>query len=296
MYNLLLGLLKNLKFLPQKTFVKIYYQYYTGKKLNLEDPKELNEKIQWLKVYYRPKILNQLVDKYAVRSYVESKIGAQYLNECYGVYDSVGEVNFDEFPEKFVLKGVHGSNFNLIVKDKSKLNKTYARLKMRKWLWHNFYYKAGLEWAYKDVKPRILCEKYLEELDKGLLNDYKFFCFNGEPKFIHVDVARFGDHNRCFYDLDWKKLPYKHYLPNDAEPERPEMLAEMIEIAKILSADFPFVRVDLYSFSKRILFGELTFYPGNGVLEFYPDDYNRVSGDFLRLPKRNKGQKYIETL
>ena len=132
MYKLLLGLLKKLKFLPQKTFVKIYYQYYTGKKLNLEDPKELNEKIQWLKVYYRPKILNQLVDKYAVRSYVESKIGAQYLNECYGVYDSVGEVNFDEFPEKFVLKGVHGSNFNLIVKDKSKLNKTYARLKMRK--------------------------------------------------------------------------------------------------------------------------------------------------------------------
>lgn len=293
MYKLILGLLKKLKFLPQKTYVRIYYRYYTGKKLSLENPKELNEKIQWLKVYYRPKILNQLVDKYAVRQYVIDTIGEEYLNECYGVYDKVSEVNFDNLPNQFVLKGVHGSGFNLIVKDKNKLNKIAARLKMKKWLFHNFYYKAGLEWAYKDVKPRIIAEQYLEELDRGELHDYKFFCFHGVPKFIHVDVDRFGGHQRLFYDTQWNKLPYKHYLPNDAEIEKPDTLEHMLRIAKLLSKDFPMVRVDLYSTQGKVIFGELTFYPGNGILEFYPDEFNKIAGAYLNLPKLEEGQRYI---
>lgn len=293
MYKLILGLLKKLKFLPQKTYVRIYYRYYTGKKLSLENPKELNEKIQWLKVYYRPKILNQLVDKYAVRQYVIDTIGEEYLNECYGVYDKVSEVNFDNLPNQFVLKGVHGSGFNLIVKDKNKLNKIAARLKMKKWLFHNFYYKAGLEWAYKDVKPRIIAEKYLEELDRGELHDYKFFCFHGVPKFIHVDVDRFGGHQRLFYDTQWNKLPYKHYLPNDTEIEKPDTLEHMLRIAKLLSKDFPMVRVDLYSTQGKVIFGELTFYPGNGILEFYPDEFNKIAGAYINLPKLEEGQRYI---
>lgn len=293
MYKLFLGLLKKLKFLPQKTYVRIYYRYYTKKKLSLENPQELNEKIQWLKVYYRPEILNQLVDKYAVRQYVIDTIGEQYLNKCYGVYDKVSEVDFDALPNQFVLKGVHGSGFNMIVKDKSKLNKTKARLKMRKWLFHNFYYKAGLEWAYKDVKPRIIAEEYLEDIDRGVLHDYKFFCFNGVPKFIHVDVDRFGNHQRLFYDLEWNKLPYKHYLPNDANIDKPDSLAQMLKLSEQLSKGFPLVRVDLYSTEGKILFGELTFYPGNGILEFYPDDFNKTTGDYLTLPKLKEGQKYI---
>ncbi|WP_461532682.1 ATP-grasp fold amidoligase family protein [Sinomicrobium sp.] len=295
MSKIILGLLKKLKFLPQKHFVGIYYEYYTRKKLSLDDPKELNEKIQWLKVFYRPKILNQLVDKYAVRVYVEEKIGKEYLNECYGVYDTVKDVNFDSLPSEFVLKGVHGSGFNLIVKDKAKLNKFKARLKMRKWLFHNFYYKAGHEWAYKDVKPRIIVEKYLREIDLGLLHDYKFFCFNGVPKFIHIDVDRFGKHQRLFYDTEWNKLPYKHYLPNSAEVEQPSSLNLMLEISEKLSEGFPLVRVDLYATEGRVIFGELTFYPGNGVLEFTPDKFNKTTGDYLSLPKLKKGQKYIRT-
>ena len=293
MYKLILGLLKKLKFLPQKTYVRIYYRYYTKKKLSLEKPQELNEKIQWLKVYYRPKILNQLVDKYAVRQYVIDTIGEEYLNRCYGVYDNVSEVDFDSLPDQFVLKGVHGSGFNMIVKDKSKLNKTAARLKMKKWLFHNFYYKAGLEWAYKDVKPRIIAEEYLEEIDRGDLHDYKFFCFDGVPKFIHIDVDRFGNHQRLFYDTQWNKLPYKHYLPNDANLEKPDTLEHMLRVSEKLSKDFPMVRVDLYSTKGKILFGELTFYPGNGILEFYPDDFNKIAGDYLTLPKLKEGQKYI---
>lgn len=293
MYKLILGLLKKLKFLPQKTYVRIYYRYYTKKKLSLDNPQELNEKIQWLKVYYRPKILNQLVDKYAVRQYVIDTIGKGYLNRCYSVYDKVSEVDFDSLPDQFVLKGVHGSGFNMIVKDKSKLNKTAARLKMKKWLFHNFYYKAGLEWAYKDVKPRIIAEEYLEEIDRGDLHDYKFFCFDGIPKFIHIDVDRFGNHQRLFYDTQWNKLPYKHYLPNDANLEKPDTLEHMLKVSEKLSKNFPMVRVDLYSTKGKILFGEMTFYPGNGILEFYPDDFNKIAGDYLTLPKLKEGQKYI---
>lgn len=286
-----------MKFLPARVFMKTYYEYYTGKKLDLKDPKEFNEKIQWLKVYYRPMILSKLVDKYEVRDYVEQKVGKKYLNELIGVYNRPSEVDFDKLPDKFVLKATHGYNFNLLVKDKSRLNRLKTKFLMYKWLSKNQYWRGGLEWAYKYAKPRLIVEEYLEEIGKEDINDYKFFCFDGEPKFLKVDVDRSTKHSRAYYDMEWNKLPFKNVSTGFVEEpiKKPEDFSEMVSVVAKLAEGFPFVRVDLYYVSQKIIFGEMTFYPADGVLEFAPEEYNKIIGDYLQLPKIPEGQKYITT-
>ncbi|MFA7444334.1 MAG: ATP-grasp fold amidoligase family protein [Flavobacteriaceae bacterium] len=285
-----LGFLKKLKFLPAEIYVSIYYEYYTGKKLDLKNPVDFNQKIQWLKVYYRLPLLTQLVDKYSVRSYVKEKVGEKYLNELYAVSDNVWELKFKDLPKKFVIKGVHGCHFNLIVKDKSKLNKLKSRWLFFKWLHKNQYYRGGMEWAYKNVKPRLIAEKFLEETDKDVINDYKFFCFGGEPKFIEIDIDRgCNSQQRAFYDLQWNKLPFSKGLkPFEGEVQKPDTLQEMTEVVLKLAEGFPFVRVDLYSINNRVLFGEMTFYPADGRTDFYPEKYNEIFGSYITLPQAVK--------
>lgn len=296
MRKIWLGFLKRLKFLPPPLYVKIYYEYYTGKRLDLENPKTFNEKIQWLKAYYKPPILTQLVDKYSVRSFVEERVGRQYLNSLIGVYDNPAEVDFDKLPDKFVLKATHAFHFNLLVRDKQKLNRSKAKLLMYKWMSKNQYWRGGLEWAYKNVKPRIIAETFLEELGKDDVVDYKFFCYNGEPRFLHIDLDRGTHHKRAYYDLDWNKLDVYHdiidYLEDDFP--RPDTLGEMIEVSRKLADGFPFVRVDLYSLNGRIIFGELTFYPADGRLEFQPEHYNLEFGELMELPEIPEGKSYID--
>ncbi len=283
------GILKKLKFLPPSFYVKIYYEYYTGKKLNLENPVEFNEKIQWLKVYYQPPILTKLVDKYEVRSFVEEKIGAQYLNDLLKVYFKAGEVNFEELPDKFVIKGAHGFNFNLIVPEKEAINRTKARYLFKKWMSKNQYYRGGLEWAYKNVRPKLIAEAFLEEIGKSVIDDYKFYCFNGKPKFVQIDMGRGVEDHKVFYDLNWKKLSFTKGKGNlfEGEIEPPENFETMLEITEKLAEGFPFVRVDLYNINGKIIFGEMTFYPGDGRQEFRPDEYNKIIGDYLQLPRLN---------
>ena len=292
------GLIKKLKFLPPEVYMKYYYEYYSGKKLDLDNPKEFNQKISWLKVYYHPPILTQLVDKYSVRSYVKDKIGEHYLNELIEVYESAEDVNFDELPDQFVIKGVHGFHFNLIVKDKSKLNKKRARFLMNKWMRKNHYYRGGLEWAYKNVKPRLIAEKFLSEMDKEVLIDYKFFCFNGEPKFVQIDIDRGIHDHRAFYDLNWNKLSFynKENPVYPGELTQPETFNEMVEVSRKLADSFPFVRVDLYSINGSVLFGEMTFYPSDARKDFYPSSYNDILGSYLKLPMLPEGQKEITTI
>lgn len=292
------GLLKKIKFLPPPLYVKIYYEYYTGKKLDLNNPIEFNEKIQWLKVFYRPPILNQLVDKYEVRSYVKEKIGEKYLNKLLQVSRNSRDIDFADLPNQFVAKGVHGCNFNLIVKDKEQLNKTKARFLFKKWLSRNQYYRGGLEWAYKDVEPKIVVEEYLEEEGKEVLDDYKFYCFNGKPTMVQIDIDRGIDHKGLYYDMDWSRYPFTKGVKKlyEGEIERPEKFAEMIGLAEKLADNFPFVRVDFYYVKNEIYFGEMTFYPGDGRHDFRPDEYNKFIGDFLRLPKIPLGQKYVTTI
>ncbi len=292
------GLIKKLKFLPPDLYIKIYYEYYSGKKLDLDNPIEFNQKISWLKAYYHPPILTQLVDKYAVRTYVKDKIGEQYLNELLHVYDKASDVNFEELPEQFVIKGVHGFHFNLIVKDKSKLNKKRARYLMRKWMSKNQYYRGGLEWAYKNVKPRLIAEKFLSEMDKEVLNDYKFFCFNGKPKFVQIDIERGINDYRAFYDLKWNKLEFynKENPVFPGELTKPENFENMVEVATKLADKFPFVRVDLYSINGKTLFGEMTFYPADARKDFHPQKYNHILGSYIKLPEIPQDQKEITTI
>ncbi len=288
--------LRKMRSLPPKIYTPISYEYYTGKKLDLENPIEFNAKLQWMKVFYHPKILNQLVDKYAVRSYVEEKIGAQYLNEIYGVYDKPEDVPFDAFPDKFVVKATHTSSHNLIVTDKSNLNKKKAVKSFHNWLSKNQYYRIGQEWAYKDVPPRLIAEKYLKNDEENSLIDYKFYCFSGTAKFLEVHLDRADNHKRGFYDFDFKPLPYRYVSLEksiSSDIKRPINLEEMIKFAEILSANFPFVRVDFYSIEGKTIFGEMTFYPSDGRKDFIPEEYNKIIGDYIILPKLESGQQAI---
>jgi len=283
-------------FLAPEKYASYLYEYYTGKKLNLNNPTEFNEKIQWLKVYYHPNILNQLVDKYAVRAYVEEKIGPQYLNEAYGVYESENEVDFDKLPNQFVIKATHASSYNLIVSDKTKLADTKARKLFKKWLNRNQYYRTGQEWAYKDVKPRLIAEKYLKEAGQGSLIDYKFYCFEGKASFIEVHLDRADNHKRGFFDLNFESLPFRYVSLEksiDSVIEKPSNLLEMKFLSEKLAGTFPFVRVDFYSINGKAVFGEMTFYPSDGRKDFMPDEYNKSIGDLIVLPKIPENEKEI---
>jgi hypothetical protein len=286
--RMVLGLLKKMKFLPPELYVKIHYEYYLGSKLDLENPSGFNEKIQWIKVFYQPEILTQLVDKYAVRSYVIDKIGESYLNKVLLIADNLKDFDFDILPDEFVVKATHACNFNLIVKDKKHLNKFKAKLSFKKWLSRNQYYRGGLEWAYKNVKPRLIVEKLMKDIENDVLIDYKFYCFSGKPTLVQVDVDRGAKHARHFYDMNWIKQPFVKGNFEYTKEELPEPInfTKMIEIAEVLADDFPFVRVDLYNIQGKIIFGEMTFYPGDGRHAFKPFEYEYEIGRLLKLPEK----------
>lgn len=280
-----------LRLLSDKTLVRLEFFYNLGRFPDLKNPKTLNEKIQWIKLYYRDPLMTLCSDKYEVRKFVESKVGAHVLNELYGVYESVDEIDFDFLPESFVFKATHGSGWNIIVKNKSIFETEKAKEEMRKWLRSNFYAKKR-EWAYKNIQPRIICEKYMENKD-GSLNDYKFYCFNGNPHFIQVDVDRYTGHLRAYYSLEWQKLDFfmvkntkkKKILPCKKEIKPPESLKDMVEIVRMLSSDFRFARVDMYDIDGKAVFGEITFYPSNGGGRFSPEHLDVEFGNLVLLPE-----------
>lgn len=284
--------LRKMRFLPPKMYAHFLYEYHTGKTLDLKNPEEFNAKIQWYKVFYHPKILNQLVDKYAVRAFVEEKIGAKYLNEAYGVYENPEEIPYKDLPNQFVVKATHASSYNLIVKDKSKLDIKKTNALFKKWLSKNQYYRIGQEWAYKDVQPRLIVEKFLEEANQSSLIDYKFYCFDGVSTFVDIHIDREENHKQGCYDMKFNPLPFVKGKPSNkinTKIEKPTNFEEMITLSETLATNFPFVRVDFYSIKGQAVFGEMTFYPGDGRKDFHPDEYNKVIGDYFKLPKLDNG-------
>lgn len=294
------------RFLSDKTFCQLQYYSMLGKRLRLNPPVDFNEKLQWLKLHYRNPLMVTCADKWAVREYVMDRIGEKYLADCIGVYDDVEKIPFESLPQQFVLKATHGSGWNIICPDKSKIDWQLAKSKMRKWLKSDFS-RNGREWQYHEIKPQIICEKFLVDSELPMLRDYKLFTFRGETKYIWVDFTEPIDGSRViqevgyskpkvvnglvryrnFYDSSWNFMPGRgslHPCKETTSVKKPECLDEMIEIARKLACDFPQCRVDLYVLGgKRIVFGELTFTGGNGCNAFYPQTFNDELGSYIDL-------------
>lgn len=265
--------------------LKKWYKKKTGLELDLENPKTFSEKIQWLKIYDATEEKAMLSDKYAVREWVKEKIGEEYLVPIYGAWDSPDEIDFDALPDSFVLKTNHSSSWNIIVKDKSKLNIADAKRKLKRWLKMDYSFCCGLQVHYSLIKRKIIAEKYLENKDG--LDDYKFVCFNGKPYYIWKDVGRFGkQHYRTFYDLDWKKQDFRYQYPDlDESDNPPKALKKMTELATVLCQGFPHVRVDFYDVDGVPYFGEMTFTCCSGIDRFYPEEMDLTMGSYFEIPK-----------
>ncbi|MBD7909419.1 ATP-grasp fold amidoligase family protein [Sporosarcina gallistercoris] len=277
------------KFIPDTLFLRLQYKYHLGESLNLVNPKTFNEKIQWLKLYDRNEEYINLVDKYSVRKYISKTIGENYLIPLLGIYESVDEINWDDLPNKFVLKCTHGSSSNIICKNKSELNIKESKKLLQNWMKKNWFW-YGREWPYKMVKPRIICEKYMVDESKNELKDYKFFCFNGEPKIIQVDYNRYSGHKRNLYDINWSYIDASIGVPSDSNVmiKRPEKLDEMLKLAKILAKNYPHVRVDFYFSNNEIFFGEMTLYHGSGFEIFKPESLGGKMGGWINLNRKKE--------
>ena len=271
----------NLALFSDEAQINRAYRKFTGQLPNLKNPQTFSEKLQVYKLKKHDPLMTQCADKYAVRDYISSCKLDSILNEIYAVYDSVDQIDPDQLPDRFVLKAAHGSGFNLIVKDKSKINWRLWKKIMRSWLRQDIYW-SGREWAYKNIPRRIIAERYLED-PSGELRDYKFYCFHGVPKLMHMDIGRFsGKHLRNFYDMDRNLLPLRAtYEPDPSVPcIDSEAFGEMKRIAERISRPFSFCRVDLYACENVFYFGEITFYPDSGNDVYEPEEYNRLMGSW----------------
>lgn len=290
-YKILFKLISNRvvnKMIPSKLWLKLEYYISINKELNLKKPKTFNEKLQWLKLYDRKPEYKDLVDKYEVRKYIEKAIGEEYLIPMLGIYDRYEDINFAKLPNQFVLKCTHDSGGLVICKDKNKLDDEAAKKKINNSLKRNYYY-VHREWPYKNVKPRIICEKYMVDESGVELKDYKIFCFGGEPKIIQVDYGRFTKHKRNLYDTEWSYIHASIQYPTDpnVKIKKPKRLDAMLQLAKVLSKDYPHVRVDFYSINEKIYFGELTFYHEAGFGKIEPEEFEIMMGSWIELPAKN---------
>ena len=272
--------------LPAKTALKIVFLLRNNRALNLKNPKSFNEKLQWLKLYDRNPLYTQLVDKYEVRKYITYVIGKEYLIPLLGVYNDFDEIDFKKLPNKFVLKCTNDSGSIIMCTNKSELDMNETREKINKSLKRNFYLLYR-EWPYKNIKPRIICEKYMVDESGTELKDYKFFCFNGDPKALFIATDRGVDTRFDFFDLDFNHLPFmQHYKNSVKEIKKPAGFNEMIRLAKVLSKDIPHVRVDFYDINGKVYFGELTFFHFSGFEKFEPEYYDELFGSWLELPSK----------
>lgn len=276
-----------LKWLPDKTFLKIQYRLNMHKKLNLKNPKTYTEKLQWLKIYDRNPAYTPMVDKYAVKKLVAEKIGEEYLIPTLGVWDHFEEIDFDKLPDSFVLKCTHDSGSIVICKDKAGFNRDAARNNLNAHLKAN-QYDACREWPYKDVKPRIIAEPYLEDMKTGELRDYKLYTFHGAVRMVCVVTGRTrkDEFSMDFFDENYHHLPIISGCPNaKCVPQKPNRFEEMKVLAEKLSAGIPHVRVDFYEVDGKILFGELTLFDGAGTLSFEPEEWDEKLGEMIDLGK-----------
>lgn len=279
------AILKALRWVPDKTMCGIQYWIKLGRICNFSNPKRWTEKLQLYKIKYRNPIMSNCVDKYEVRRFVERRGCGRNLVKLYGLWSNPNKIDFDKLPNQFVLKTTNGGGGLdvVLVRDKTSLNQKetidFLASKMNKGV------NSGREWAYTGIKKsRIICEELLvnSENQEAGIDDFKILCFSGEPKFIWVDNGRFTEHRRNFFNTDWQRVNVTSDTPQfDTEYPKPRNFDEMMEVARKLSEGFPFVRVDLYNIDGKIYFGELTFYPWAGYIQFTPDSFDFELGALM---------------
>lgn len=272
--------------IPDKLYLRYQYFKHFKRWLNFKHPKRFTEKIQWLKIYNRNDLYTRLVDKFDVRSYVANIIGENYLIPLLGVWDDPSQINFDTLPNQFVLKTTHDSGGVFVCKDKQSINID----NVRDWLRNRLslkVYPVTREWPYKNVQPRIICEKFMSNSIGDDLTDYKWYCFNGEPTYCQVIRDRRTNETIDFFDCEWNHLDLiamnPHATNSQVKISKPKNLELMIEIARKLAVDKPFVRVDLYEIYEHEYFGELTFFPNSGFGSIRPDEWDLTLGNLLNL-------------
>ncbi len=276
---------KPFRLLNDRTYLKILYRLKMGEKLNLDNPKTFDEKLQWLKLYNRKPEYTKLVDKYEVKEYISDKIGKEYIVPTIGIYDKFDDIDFKKLPNKFVIKCTHDSGGNVICRNKDNFDIESAKIKINKCLKNNYYY-SGREWPYKNVKPRILIEKYMENDNSYELNDYKLYCFNGKVGFTLVCTGRYTrEHTtETFFDENWNVLPFTegNHL-KDTSTKKPKNFDKMLEFSSKLSKGIPHVRIDWYEVKGKLYFGEITFFTESGFEKFQPEEWAYKFGDMIDL-------------
>jgi hypothetical protein len=264
--------------------IKQWYFRAVGRPVDLENPKTFGEKIQWMKLHDSTPLKTELADKYKVRKWITEKIGDEYLVPLLGKWKNADDIDFDALPDQFVLKANHGAGWNIIVKDKRELNIARARRKLNGWLKQTIAFDA-FELHYKDIPPLIVAEKYIENMD-GDVYDYKFYCFNGEPKYCLVIIGRRADRAQSVVDMNFQLAPFQigTYPGIDFQTARPANFDQMVSLAKTLCEGFTYVRVDFYNIAGKICFGEMTFTPAGGTGNIRPSEYQRILGDMIPVP------------
>lgn len=269
-----------------KSYLEMLYFIKMKKRLNLNNPQTFNEKLQWLKLNDRKEIYTKMVDKYEAKKYVAEKIGEEYIIPTIGVYNNFKEIDFDKLPKQFVIKCTHDSGGVVIVKDKEKMNIEKTRKKINKCLKQNFY-KVGREWPYKNIKPRIIIEKYMEDKNDKNIKDYKFFCFNGKPELMYISegMENHKTASMSFFDMNFNlsSCKRKDYKLLDGKTKKPKNFNKMKELSKVLSKGIPHLRVDFYEINGKIYFGELTFTTCSGFVPFEDESWDYKLGEFIKI-------------
>ena len=269
-------------------YIKRQFEHCLHYSPDLKNPRTFQEKLQWLKLYDRKPIYSIMVDKYEAKDFIQKKIGAEYIIPTIGIYNHSDEIDYGSLPEQFVMKTTHDSGTVVVCKDKSKLDIEKTNRYLEKRL-RRKYYLIEREWPYKNVQPRIIVEKLIGQSGEDLC-DYKFFCFDGQPKLMFIVSNRWGEggHKADFFDMEG--VPVKVYQPgyenSFAPPQLPPCFEQMKELSSILSAEVPHLRVDFYYTNNQIYVGELTFSDSGGYVPFIPDEYNKILGDWIKLPPK----------
>lgn len=275
------------RLLSDKKAIDLWSICYRGVKVNWDNPTSFNDKLNWLKIYGRNDLYTKMAGKYEAKKIVAERIGEEYVVPCYGVFDHFDDINFDALPQQFVLKCTHDCASVYVCKNKDEFDKSKVRKVMEKALKKNYYWGGGREWVYKNIKPQIVVDKFLDDGRKGELQDYKWWCFNGDPKYMYItNKGKTGQVYENFYDMDFNQVDINHNWPRVApEFQKPATFEQMRNLASKLSKGIPFVRIDFFNVNGHIYFGEFTFYDFGGLRSYRSEEWDEKLGSLIKLPE-----------